>query len=199
MKLKNKNKSNQNTSDEELMKFITLGNIDAFNALYNRYKNRLLYYFFRMLGNSEDRAQDFLQEIFYKIIEKPFLFDTRKKFKKWIFSVAHNMCKNEYRRMEVRKGIQIAENIDNYSSNCDSNKNTEHLILRIFEILNNFSEVHRSCFLLRYREGFTVNEIADTLSISEGTVKSRLFYTRKKIEDQMHEKYPEMVDEYLNN
>lgn len=79
-------------TDERLMQLITTGDNDAFNILYNRYKNRLLYYFFRMLWNSQELAQDFLQEIFYKIIEKPHLFNPKQNFKKWIFSVANNMC-----------------------------------------------------------------------------------------------------------
>ncbi len=89
-------------SDEHLMISVHHGDVYAFNELYNRYSKRLLYYFYRMLGSSQEKSRDFLQDIFIKIIERPELFDTTRKFSTWIFSVAHNMCKNEYRRMAVR-------------------------------------------------------------------------------------------------
>ncbi len=179
------------------MQLITCGDNDAFNILYNRYKNRLLYYFFRMLWNSQELAQDFLQEIFYKIIEKPHLFNPRQNFKKWIFSVANNMCKNEYRKKEVRRNTSILDSVDIYSDINEETKNIEKIIPKIFEILDEFTDEQKSCFLFRYREGFSVKEISEILNISEGTVKSRLFYTRKKIELEMHEKYPNIIKEFF--
>ncbi|PCJ82810.1 MAG: hypothetical protein COA57_12865, partial [Flavobacteriales bacterium] len=54
---------------------ICAGDNGSFNELYERYSKRILYYFYRMLGSSEEKAQDFLQDIFMKIIEKPELFN----------------------------------------------------------------------------------------------------------------------------
>lgn len=88
-------------TDEQLLPAIVNGSSKAFNELYQRYHKRLLYYFFRMLGNNKDLAQDFLQEIFYKVIDKSHLIDPKRKFSTWIFSVAHNMCKNEYRSKKL--------------------------------------------------------------------------------------------------
>jgi RNA polymerase sigma-70 factor (ECF subfamily) len=82
-------------SDEQLIPLVVTGDDKAFNELYLRYNQRLLYYFYRMLGNSNDKAQDFLQDIFIKVIDKAHLFDNSRKFSTWIFSIAYNMCKNE--------------------------------------------------------------------------------------------------------
>ncbi len=92
-------------TDEMLMRNISTGDRLAFNELYSRYNDRLFYYFYRMLGNCEETANDFLQDIFLKIIDKPELFNPTFSFRKWIFSVAHNMCKNEYRKRENRKTV----------------------------------------------------------------------------------------------
>ncbi len=92
-------------SDEELMESVKVGEETAFDELYNRYSKRLLVYFYRMLGSNEEKAQDFLQDIFVKIIEKPHLFGSKNRFSSWVFTVANNMCKNEYRRFKVRNQV----------------------------------------------------------------------------------------------
>jgi len=88
------------------------GETAAFDELYARYQKRLLYYFYRMLGNSNEKAGDFLQDIFMKIIERPNHFDASRRFRTWLFSVAHNMCKNEYRRLSIRKNVVWDSDMD---------------------------------------------------------------------------------------
>jgi RNA polymerase sigma-70 factor (ECF subfamily) len=174
--------------DEKLMECIQRGDTSAFNELYNRYSKRLLFYFFRELGGDEEKAQDFLQEIFLKIIEKPDLFCTEKKFSTWIFAVAYNMCKNEYRRLEVRSVVNSTANMDGTSQDLDSDYHQleRNMDQKTFENaliaeLEKFDDGHRSAFLLRYQQDFSIKEIGEILSCSEGTVKSRLFYTTQKL------------------
>ena len=100
------------SSDEDLIISISNGNNDAFNELYSRYKDRLHYYFYRMLSQDKEIAKDFLQEIFMKIIYKANYFDPKMNFSTWIFSIANNMCKNEYRRQDIRKNTLNIENPD---------------------------------------------------------------------------------------
>jgi len=61
----------------------------------------------------------------------------------------------------------------------------------IFDCLNDFDETHRTAFLLKYREGLSIDEISSILDLPKGTVKSRLFYTRKKIQDKLQVKEQE--------
>ncbi len=172
-------------SDEELFKGITNGNEAMFEELYSRYKKRLLYYFYRMLGNDETLAQDFLQDIFYKVLDKPQLFNTDKKFSTWIFSVAHNMCKNEYRSRDVRRIIIKNDCLDSFIY-ADNPENTyEFSVKKIYEELNKLDETHQTAFILKYREGFNLEEISNILNLPVGTVKSRLHYTRKKIQKRI--------------
>ena len=74
-------KNYKNHTDEELMSFIQKGKEAAFNELYARYSNRLLHFMYRMLGQDEARAQDFLQDLFLKIVNDPSKFDLQKNFK----------------------------------------------------------------------------------------------------------------------
>jgi len=143
-----------------------------------------------MLGQDRDKAEDFTQDLFTKLIEKPQLFDTTKKFGTWIFSIACNMCKNEYRRLAVRKGTvndeskalrakdEGSENVVDYMDK----KNFDQLLQVELGLLD---EKHRSVFILRFQEEMSIKEISEALSISEGTVKSRLFYTLKKLSDKL--------------
>jgi len=181
-------------TDEELFVNICKGNSDAFGELYNRFSNRLLYYFYRMLGNDKALSQDFMQELFYKIIEKPYLFDPQRRFSTWIFSVAHNMCKNEYRSKEVRKIVVKNDNMDGFYQNDLEYADKEKIVNAIFEELESFDESHRTAFLLKYREGFNLEEIGETLNLPIGTVKSRLFYTRKKLQEILSDKYAETIE-----
>ena len=85
------------------MRAVQSGEPRAFEVLYDRYSERLLNYFYRMLGNHRENAHDMLQDLFLKIINKPHLFNPEKRFLTWIYTVAANMCKNEYRRRDIRR------------------------------------------------------------------------------------------------
>jgi RNA polymerase sigma-70 factor (ECF subfamily) len=145
-------RKNRAYNDSELMKLIVLGDQSAFNELYHRYKDRLYYYFYRMLGNSSEQANDFLQEIFMRTIEKPESYNPAYTFQTWLFSVANNMCKNEYRRRGVRLEYQDYES---YEQKLDFLKEPaiepELLLEKIFQTLDQLGEENRSAFLLRYR------------------------------------------------
>lgn len=186
---------NKDLTDEELLISISNGNNDAFNNLYSRYKDRLLYYFYRMLFQDKELAKDFVQEIFIKIINKPHLYNPNMKFSTWIFSVANNMCKNEYRRQDIRKNTISCENPDTFNNEDFSDNNHEPAIKLIFTQLERFDESHKSAFLLKYREGFSIDEISNVLDLPVGTIKSRLFYTRKKLQENIKNNHPELIEQ----
>jgi RNA polymerase sigma-70 factor (ECF subfamily) len=171
--------------DEDLMTAIHQGQTEAFDELYGRYRKRLLYYFYRMLGNSNEKAVDFMQDIFIKIIERPDQFDTSRKFCTWLFSVAHNMCKNEYRRLAVRKNVLLDVNMDYSRGTGNHDEENRQLAEEIFNEINELEETEKTAFILYYREDFSVRDISQVLNLPEGTVKSKLFYTRKKISDKL--------------
>lgn len=175
-------------SDEKLMECIQRADMSAFNELYDRYSRRLLHYFFRELGGDQDKAQDFLQEIFLKIVQKPELFDTERKFSTWMFTVAYNMCKNEYRCLEVREAFQTNITAEVVSRDCEHeyHKAEQNVDQKRFERallaeLETFDDGLRSAFLLRYQQNLSIREIGEILGCSEGTVKSRLFYATRKL------------------
>ena len=179
----------ENPSDEELVRRVGRGDHGAFEEIYERYSVRILHYFCRMLAD-EPKAQDFLHELFLVVLEKNDRFDSGRSFCSWIFAVAHNMCCNEYRRLEVRRNAQEDVALICFPAGCqpafeaiDDRRFAESLQRE----LENLDAARRSAFLLRYQEGFSIAAISDVLQCPAGTVKSRLFYTARALAERLRE------------
>jgi RNA polymerase sigma-70 factor, ECF subfamily len=174
----------KHSSDEELLLFIQKGKEAAFNEIYSRYARKMHFYFYRLLNNDKEKADDFLQDLFLKLIENSTSYNPTLKFSAWLYTVANNMCKNEYRRNSVR-GINVE--LDNNSLFIEeSQKSMNHydknqLKQRVQSILETMNPDHKITFILRFEEQLSIKEISTILECSEGTVKSRLYYTLKKM------------------
>ena len=180
-------KSISDWSDESLMHALSQGDQTAFSEIYERYAGKLRGYFRNMLWRDDEKAEDFVHDLFAKIIQQPELFDATRSFKTWVFSVASNMCKNEYKRMEVRKNtLQGVDTSFAASTENVLNQVQDAQFLKEFEEkLQELDEKHRSVFTLRHLDGLALKEIAEVLEINEGTVKSRLFYATKFLANQL--------------
>ena len=194
-------KNYSEVSDEELIQKIRQGNAGAFDELYLRYSKRMLLYFYRMLGGDAEKAQDFLQDLFVKVIEKKDLFRENARFYSWIFTVAHNMCKNEYRRLSVRKIVDRQADPDALLSSAngqdpgiDRKIDGEMFRQSIIKELNRMDENQRSAFILRFQENLSIKEISQVLDCSEGTTKSRLFYAAQKLSKKLRLFDPETYE-----
>jgi RNA polymerase sigma-70 factor (ECF subfamily) len=181
-------------TDESLMQAISTGDKRAFDELYARYAGPLLGYFMKMLWRDREKSEDFVHDLFAKIVNKPEYFDVTRSFKTWVYSVANNMCKNEYKKAEVRKGM--SNGLDNHFSLSDKNSNVMNEVQDKFfqeafqKSLTILDDKHKEVFSLRHLEGLSIKEIAEVLEISDGTVKSRLFYATKYLAESLKEFNP---------
>ena len=155
----------------------------ALEELHRRYSKKLLGYFIKMLNKDVALAQDFVQELFLKIMEKKHLFDPGKKFYSWIFAIASNMCKTAYRHHG--KTISLNPDITQPAGLDDSILEKKEFMLALQKSIDNLEHYHKTVFVLRYLEHFSLNEIAEITESSLGTVKSRLFYATKKITENL--------------
>ena len=197
-------KKTNSLSDEQLLQLCLEGHEQAFEQLYHRYAGRMQRYFYRMLNRNENKAADFTQQLFLKVLEKGELFDQDRKFSTWLYTIAGNMCKNEYRRLGRSKevsGIDFSE-ADYWSSNMSIDGNqlfNQALDQSLFEeklkeALETLSPNHKQCFVLRYQEELSIKEISEITDCPEGTVKSRLHYTLKKLSEILHIFNPKLSD-----
>jgi RNA polymerase sigma-70 factor, ECF subfamily len=173
-------------SDEELMCFLCQGEVLAFDELYYRYSKRLYGYFLRMLNSDTDLAEDALQDLFLKIAECPQKFDRSRSFKTWVFSVASNHCKNFYRH---RKVVLQSKNEIGYllGTSTEPSHRIENTEFRqaLDEVLNELPPEKKEAFILKYQEEKSIAEIAFIQECPEGSVKSRLHYTLKLLEEKL--------------
>ena len=178
-------------TDEELVRRTGEGDTAAFDELYDRYSQRLLRYFRRMLGGDSDKAEDFLQDAFLKVIEKHGHFDPAKRFSTWIFALVHHMCCNELRRQEVRQNTTrsdvdaLVPDVGERSYGVEDEVEDRLFRQALVRELNRLDEVKRSTFLVRFQEEFSLKEISAMLDCSIGTTKSRLFYTCQTLADRL--------------
>jgi len=180
--------------DERLMELVVRGNERAFATLYDRYQRKLLSYFHRMLWNDRERAQDFLQDLFSKLAQQPASYNPDRPFSTWLYSVANNMCKNEYRRQAVRTAAApLLKASANHTAQAVEGTALDHEAFnrRLEEELEKLEPDQKATFVMRHYEDMAIKEIAAVFGISEGTVKSRLFYTVKKLAAKLPEFNPQ--------
>lgn len=174
-------------SDEELMILINRNVQEAFEELYVRYSKKMVNFFYRMLNRDIEKAQDFLQDIFLKIIENPEKFDTNRKFSTWFFAIAVNMCNNDYQKAKTRNRFEEfeKENKHNYIDFINESIDINLFAKNLFDELEQMKIEHKAVFLLRYNDEKSIKEIAEITHCPEGTVKSRLFYIIKKLSERL--------------
>jgi RNA polymerase sigma-70 factor (ECF subfamily) len=149
-----------------------------------------LEYFARKLTNNEDDAQDLLQETFLKALTFKDKFVESTNLKAWLFTIMKNIFINNYRRnVRARTIIDTTDNLYHLNSSTNQAPITPDSSMsekEILEEINNLSDDQRIPFEM-HTQGFKYKEIAEELDISIGTVKSRIFFTRKKLMDSLHD------------
>jgi RNA polymerase sigma-70 factor (ECF subfamily) len=177
------------TSDEDLMLCLGKGDKRAFDELYMRYADSLCYFFMRKLKHDREKGEDFVHDIFAKLIERPELFDVTRSFKTWVYSVANNMCKNEYKKMAVRSntsnGLDSSYNVSISDLSASDLMHNEQFKEALAHSLGEMDEKHKEVFELRFFQELSIKEIAEVMEINDGTVKSRLFYATKRLAESL--------------
>lgn len=170
-------------TDEELMRMLQRGQQRAFDELYHRYSQVMFAFFWRKLNENQALAEDFTQQLFLKLVEKVQMFDPTRSLRTWLYTLAGNMVKNEYRRRSRHR----PEMLDQLPEPI---LNTQHILAHLDQqfwqtqlqhALAQLDPKHRRCFELRYLEELSIKEISVLVQCPEGTVKSRLFYAIKKL------------------
>jgi len=175
------------------------GDKTAFRLLVEKYQQRIFYTVLDILKNQED-ARDLTQETFVKAYMSLNQFKGEASFYTWIYRIAFNMS-IDFKRKYARRGgdhLEIEERHTYDSPQSVDNDPNESLLRKqqgnkITEALNSLSEDHRTVMILREVDGLSYEEIADALSVSRGTVMSRLHYARKHMQSLLKEFAPDYV------
>lgn len=149
-----------------------------------------LEYFAKKLTSNEDDAQDLLQETFLKALIFKDKFVESTNLKAWLFTIMKNIFINNYRRnMRSKTIIDTTDNLyhlNNSISHTPITPESEISEKEIQKEIDGLSDDQRIPFEM-HTQGFKYKEIAEELDISIGTVKSRIFFTRKKLMDNLQD------------
>ncbi len=167
------------------------GDEDSFAALISFVQNKAYAIAYRYLGNDAD-ARDAMQEAFIKLYLNLGSFGYRSKFETWFFRILINCCLDALRKRRFDGDIDESFEIADESPGAPEQlilKERKEALLRAIESL---SPDHRSIIILRELEGFSYEEIAQSLEIQPGTVKSRLSRAKESLKKILLEQNPEM-------
>ncbi len=158
-----------------------------FNHRLMGLQNNLKYFAYTLTSNYED-AQDLVQETYLKALTNREKFTDNTNLKAWTFTIMKNTFINNYRQ-NVRSNTILDKTDDLYYLNLSKESgiglpDSDFSVKEIRKTIGKISEEQRTPFEM-YNQGFKYKEIAEKLNLSIGTVKSRIFFTRKKLMDSL--------------
>ena len=151
-----------------------------------------LFNFAMMLTSNRDNANDLVQDTTLKAIDNQDKYAEGTNFKGWVFTIMRNIFINNYRR--ASKAATIVDTSENlYQINCSQDSGLESpessfTVNEVTEAINNFSDDLRLPFSMHVA-GYKYHEIAEKLDMPLGTVKSRIFFARKRLQERFADYY----------
>lgn len=185
------------TPDADLVARTQAGDPSAFDELIVRYSPRLYGLVYNMTSNHED-TNDLLQDIFAKAYRAIKGFQGKSSFYTWMHSISVNMTINFLKKRNRRAALSL-DDVDNGIMNdpdfieATSDHDPRHqanlgeLQKRLNEAMMKLSHEHRAVVTMFDIQGMPHSEIAKILKISEGTVRSRLFYAHRQLQNYLQE------------
>src|SRR5438270_9522014 len=188
-------------SELDLVRQCQAGQTDAFDQLVTRYRTRVFAMIYNMVHNEQD-AWDLAQESFVKAWKSIGRFKGKSSFYTWIYRIVMNVTIDWLRKKQVKAGgaefddsIQLKE-VDPASKTMPKpdalpSEHMEQMEIRsqIDNAIRQLSPEHRAVILMKEIDGMQYHEIAESLGCSIGTVMSRLFYARKKLQNLLRDCY----------
>ncbi len=183
--------------DKQLVARTQAGEAAAFDQLVVKYTSRLYGLVYNMTSNHED-TNDLLQDVFAKAYKAIRGFRGKSSFYTWIHSIAVNMTLNFLKKRgrryhlsldDVDAGIQNDKEFLELTATSSPVREADlsELQRRLNEAMMKLSEEHRAVVTMFHIQGMPHAEISKILSVSEGTVRSRLFYANRQLQNYLDE------------
>ncbi len=164
------------------------GSPDAFEVFVNRYMKNAYFIALGLVGNRED-AMDLSQEAFIRAYRNIKHLKPDRKFFPWFYQILKNLCISHLRKRRYRQTSSLdGENspepsamTDYFSPEVVAGRN--ELKDKVWQAIGKLDDKHREVIILRHFQNMSYEQIAETLYCNKGTVTSRLYYARKKLEE----------------
>ena len=167
--------------DFSLIKRFIDGDESVFRLIIQRHKEKVRNIVYLTL-NSNDAVDDIAQEVFITVYKNLNQFKFQSQFTTWLYRITVNKCKDHIRKMKIRKifsPIKDADKEAGYNTSVEES-NTAELVQ---EAITKLPDKLRVPLLLKDIEGFSYQEIAETVQCEIGTVKSRIFRAREGLKN----------------
>jgi RNA polymerase sigma-70 factor, ECF subfamily len=177
----------QTTSDEVLIARIAGGDRLAMQVLFARHHVRMYRFVLRLVRN-EATAEDLISEVFLDVWRQAGKFEGRSAASTWMLSIARFKALSTLRRrQDAELDDETAERIEDHSDDPEVvlAKKDKAAVLR--QALSKLSAEHREIVDLVYYHEKSVEEVAGIVGIPEATVKTRMFYARKRLSELLKE------------
>jgi RNA polymerase sigma-70 factor (ECF subfamily) len=184
-------------TDKVLVQRAARGDEIAFSELVNRHYRRALRVAFGLLKDRAD-AEDVLQEAFARVHSRLKDFEGSSAFYTWLYRIVVNLSidsmrkRRRERRADVdeettREAMRSGEELWPRYRDRDPSETTDRkrLAKKLEKAFAGLPEIHQAVIVLRELEGFSYEEIAETLGIKKGTVMSRLFHARRGMQQNL--------------
>lgn len=187
---------NELTDEELIIEFQKNNDEKAFEILIQRFKNPLVNYVYRFLGDYESCA-DVVQETFIKVYKYKDNYSSLAKFSTWVYTIAGNLARTEYRRQKRRnlfsinsfgendKTYDIPDNSFRPDITADASIKSEQIQKALLKVRDSY----REAVILRDIQELSYDEISEILGIEVGTVKSRINRGRAELQKYLKDIY----------
>ncbi|NND05101.1 MAG: RNA polymerase sigma factor [Saprospiraceae bacterium] len=146
---------------------------------------------YNLTKNSED-AKDLFQETALRAIKNKDKFRPGTNLKAWLFTIMKNIFINNYRKKSKSKVVNDStENLyylNSTAADIENKADSNIMMKELLAMVDELEDTLRAPFLMHY-QGYKYQEIADQLGLPLGTVKSRIFFARKSLKEQIQSKY----------
>jgi len=184
-------KASEQRDDLELARRSQAGDTKAFNELVTKYRTKIFTMVCGMVRNEHD-ARDLAQEGFLKAWQSIHQFEGRSSFYTWLHSITVNLTIYSLRRKGRREEVELNDAIPSFLPDPGVNYQRTEIREQVNAALAKLSREQRAVVVLKEVEGLQYHEIAEVLNLSMGTVMSRLFYGRKKLQSMLRPIYNQM-------
>ena len=185
--------------DSDLVRRAQSGDARAFDQLVTRYRGKIFGMSYHLVQNEQD-AWDIAQDAFLKAWRALPAFKLDSAFYTWLYRIAHNCGYDWLRKRRIQSDGEFnddvqhkvapdAEAVPHGEQRPDRALKNKELGVRINEAISQLSPEHRMVVLMREVEGLSYEEIAAATESQMGTVMSRLFYARKKLQELLKDSY----------
>lgn len=174
------------SADETLARRIQNGDRSAVEPLIERHYSPLIGYLYRMTGGDRALAEDLAHETFMRVIGSIAQYQHPRPFKAWLYAIATHAARNHYKSADQRYTANADEDFDAPDDQpIDTGMIEGEEAAAVIAALESLPDHQREVITLYYYQQFSLQEIADTLHIPLGTVKSRLSIGISRLRDKM--------------